>query len=147
MASESLLVIENRHSTAPQPPLPTDSYGGYLANMHGEQALFHQQPGNPEGTLIHGDIEFQPVRVVQGHADLIPARREDVARRLLIRVRPSSWTGRPGNGRSRLADVLYNTLQWDGHLPKAFGEKLAEASRRRETVVRRRASTSSSPSR
>lgn len=40
-----------------------DAYVGYFVNRHGERMVFIQNAGHPTATLLHADLDWQPVEV------------------------------------------------------------------------------------
>jgi hypothetical protein len=120
-----LLSIENHH-TQTGPDVPEGGYLGYFQNQHGEQLIFHQAKGAPEGSLWHGDMEFERHAVRRGETDLIMNTGERVwlvscwAESRLLRNEELDETARA------VADAIFELLMMDKRAGTRFAERLAE---------------------
>lgn len=124
-----LLAIENRHGED-APELPKDGYRAYFENVHGEQVLFHQTKGEREGSLWHGDADFERRAVRRGDTDLILDRGERLwltacwAESGYLRDEEDEATA------TAVADLVFEQLMMDNRLVGRFSERLKEAMER-----------------
>lgn len=71
MREAELLRLTNHHSAAA--PLIEERPGrylGYFVNKFGEQLVFLHDDGEPDATVLHGDVDWEPRRVID--ADGLP---------------------------------------------------------------------------
>ena len=71
MREAELVRLTNHHSAvAPSIEERPGRYLGYFVNKFGEQLVFVHDDGEPDATVFHGDVEWEPRRVID--ADGLP---------------------------------------------------------------------------
>ena len=71
MREAELLCLTNHHSAAaPAIQERPGRYLGYFVNKFGEQLVFVHEDGEPDATVFHGDVDWEPRRITD--ADGLP---------------------------------------------------------------------------